>query len=361
MSTITHPCSSQNNLCPISSSPCPGVCVYSSILQGIPLGLILLDTQVSSILFINDETKSLLKLLDKPLDYTTILSLFDINLLENSIGEDITRRDKITIETTTLGYTLYQFNYRFIWVNIKDITNEELLTSIAESVTTMNNIGYITSGIRHELGNPINSIKMTLSVLKQKIETTTCSPEEALIYINRSLDQITRVEYLLKSLKTLNMYESPEIETIEAQPFIQRFIDLVSHDFTTNGIEISTKLPPQPIYFQADPRIIQQVLLNLLTNAADAFTHTKTPTIHILVSANIQRCTILISDNGCGMTSEQLEKVFLPFVTTKSHGTGLGLVLVKKMLTYMNGTIEMQSTPDKGTSVTITLPCEPQC
>jgi C4-dicarboxylate-specific signal transduction histidine kinase len=98
------------------------------------------------------------------------------------------------------------------------------------------------------------------------------------------------------------------------------------------------------------------VLLNLTTNAADALKDRPRPRIDIMLSREDNRVRIRISDNGRGMNKEQIENIFKPFHTTKPHGTGLGLVIVKKMLTTMEGTIDIASHEGSGTAVTIYLP-----
>jgi phosphoglycerate-specific signal transduction histidine kinase len=109
-----------------------------------------------------------------------------------------------------------------------DVTERVRLESVAEAVTTMNNIGYIFAGISHEIGNPINATKMTLSVLKKKIDTF--SKEMVLQYIERVLGEMSRVEYLLGTLKSFNMYETPELKNVEMKPFMDKFHSLLAHD-----------------------------------------------------------------------------------------------------------------------------------
>ncbi len=93
-----------------------------------------------------------------------------------------------------------------------------------------------------------------------------------------------------------------------------------------------------------------------MTNAADALAGRTNPEIVISVSKKSGRILLLIADNGCGMTEKQQQDMFKPFYTSKPHGTGLGLVIVKKMLTRMDSDIDITSALDRGTTVTIYLP-----
>jgi len=234
------------------------------------------------------------------------------------------------------------------------VTEKLRLESIAEAVNTMDNIGYIFSGVRHEIGNPVNSINMILGILKAKLDTL--SKESIREYVDRTMTQVSRVEYLLKSLKSFNMYETLDIRDVQIASFMEKFLPLVKEDFAKNGISIETRVSPEAMWVSADARALQQALLNVLTNAADAFAGRENPTISINVWKIMSMILIQVKDNGCGMNEEQLKDVFRPFYTTKSQGTGLGLVIARKMLTKMNGTIEITSEKDAGTTVNIFLP-----
>lgn len=342
--------------CPISGSTCPGVCVYSNILKNVNFGIILLDIVNQTILFKNQPAIEILEECNGSFDYTDIVELICPNIEEVFLQDSPYKKESLQFDNKTVGFTVYHTVNRFIWIHVKDITEDLRLTNIAEAVNCMNNLGYIVSGIRHELGNPINSTKMTLSVLKEKIAT--CSPEESLTFINRSLDQIDRVEYLLKALKTLNMYEAPVVTDVYIPDFMDRFLQLVRHDFKEKNIHVTTKLHENVSIGKADPRVLQQVLLNILTNAVDSFVDNNKPFIHINIKSYRENLVFNISDNGCGMTEEQVQNLFIPFNTSKKDGTGLGLVIVKKMLAFMSSTINIKSIHKMGTTVQIIIPGE---
>jgi PAS domain S-box-containing protein len=236
----------------------------------------------------------------------------------------------------------------------RDVSEKLRLESIAESVEMMNNIGYIFSGVRHEIGNPINSAKMALSVLQSKLEQA--SKEVVKEYVGLALGQISRVERLLHSLKNFNLFETSERKDLNIETFLEDFSHLVSHDFKRKGIAFKKELSPDAEWVYADPRVLQQVLINVVANAMDAVAGRDAAEITLSVMNASGRVLFRIADNGCGMTEKQQLDLFKPFCTTKSHGTGLGLVIVKKMLTKMEGEIEVMSQQNKGTTVDIRLP-----
>ncbi len=237
----------------------------------------------------------------------------------------------------------------------RDITEKLRLESIAEAVNTMDNIGYVFSGIRHEIGNPVSSIKMALSVLKNKLEKG-CNREVIDTYLERAISELARMEYLLKMLKSFNVHESPELKDVEICSFASNFKSLVQEDFKRKGISIGVYVQPEAQFCLADPRALQQVMLNIMTNAADALKDRKDPRIEIKILKMAGRILIHIEDNGCGMSPSQLKDAFRPFYTTKPEGTGLGLMLARKMVTRMNGTVEISSVLGEGTAVDIFIP-----
>ena len=234
-----------------------------------------------------------------------------------------------------------------------DVTERVRLEAVAEAVTTMNNIGSIFAGIRHEIGNPISATKMTLSVLKKKIGAY--SKETVEEYLERALGEMSRVEYLLGTLKSFNMYETPELQNIEMKPFMEKCLPLITHHFTEKGVTIESLFSPEARWGYADPRALQQVMLNILSNASDAVEARENPRIVIQTLKEGNTIRLRVTDNGCGISEEQQKRLFTPFFTTKASGTGLGLVIAKKLLSKMDGTIEIKSRRDAGTSVEISI------
>jgi len=236
----------------------------------------------------------------------------------------------------------------------RDVTESSRLESIAESVNMMNNIGYVFSGVRHEIGNPINSAKMILSVLQLKLDSATTDVIKG--YVDRTLVEIARVEQLLRNLKNYNLYEKPELQNLKISVFMKEFQGLIAEDLVKKGIALSMKGQDDAGFMLVDQRALHQVLINLVTNAVDAVSGREKPSIRLTVSKTAGLVHITIKDNGVGMSEKQQQDLFKPFYTSKQSGTGLGLVIVKKMLSRMNCAIIITSALDAGTQVDISIP-----
>ncbi|MHB8846612.1 MAG: PAS domain-containing sensor histidine kinase, partial [Nitrospirota bacterium] len=235
----------------------------------------------------------------------------------------------------------------------RDVTERMRLESLAESVNTMDNIGYIFSGVRHEIGNPINSINMVLGILRAKLDVL--PPESVKDYLAKMTEQVTRVEYILRSLKSFNLYETQEPQSIDLPRFLENFLPLIKDDLERKGITVHAAAEEGSAAY-ADPRALQQVLLNIITNAADAVSGRKDPVISLALSSGAGTARIRVTDNGQGIPEEKMKDIFRPFYTTKKNGTGLGLVIVQKMLARMNGRMELKSARGEGTIADITIP-----
>ncbi|MCI5131540.1 MAG: PAS domain S-box protein, partial [Candidatus Electrothrix sp. EH2] len=236
----------------------------------------------------------------------------------------------------------------------RDQTEKKRLESIAEAANLMDNVGFVFSGIRHELGNPLNSLKMAISVLLRQLEELPLKKIRE--FLDRSMGEIKRMEYLLYSLKNFNVQEEQELTLIDLAAFLENFRRVHEKDLAENDVKLELHIATHAGSL-VDERALHQVFLNLLTNSVNALKHTLAPLISIhLLRKDAQFVRIVFQDNGCGVSEQAKEQLFKPFFTTRAKGTGLGLTIVKKMLTSMNCTVNIEGKEGSGTSIIITLP-----
>ncbi|MGA2526125.1 MAG: HAMP domain-containing sensor histidine kinase [Smithellaceae bacterium] len=340
--------------CPVINNKSPGNCLYAYIMETIDLGIVILGVKEKEIVFKNKFASDLFQDNDDNLGYRALLTLLLSEDGKVPPNEIIGKAYTLWYKNRLLGYTPYMISNRFIWVIIRDITERSRLESIAEAVNSMENISYIFSGIRHELGNPINSIKMTLSVLKKNLNNYSTNAVEK--FVDRAMTEISRVEFLLQALKSFSIFENPNIQNIILEEFLISFISLVSSDLSQSGIKISKLIVPPVEKISADQRLLHQVMLNLITNASDALKNCENPNIFIRAEKKDGFVAVTVEDNGCGMSEEEQTNLFKPFYTTKTQGTGLGLMITLKMVTLMKGHMEIKSLKDVGTKATVFIP-----
>ncbi len=337
-----------------NGAPCPIDWVYHNVMEYLDVGIIVLDSDRRQVVYQNASTRELLQGEIDPGDYREVCALLLATGEVYADGQRFEGPRTLRSGNRLLGYSVYTINEQCCCIFIRDITEKARLMSIAEAVNTMDNIGYIFAGIRHEIGNPINSIKMTMSVLRRNLERF--SPEQVQEYVDRTLTEISRVEYLLKSLKNFSMFENLAARDLDLAEFLGKFAFLVSSDLEKDGIHLVCDPPAAPVWGRTDPRALQQVLLNLLTNATGALEGRPEPRIEISLGRGDGLVWVRVRDNGCGISAEEQKHLFKPFYTTKSEGTGLGLVITRKMLAQLDSSIEIHSEPGVGTTAAISIP-----
>ena len=239
-------------------------------------------------------------------------------------------------------------------IMLSDITEQRQMEAVIEAANLTKNLGYVFSGIRHEIGNPVNSIKMALSVLQRNLAEY--DRDTIALFLDRSLQEVTRLEYLLKALKNYSLFERPVMQELSVTEFISNFATLIRTDFESQHIKVHTILPSDQLIVLADSRALHHVMLNLITNAADALNGNQRAQIIVSAAKSNGQVNIKVDDNGKGISEADLHNLFKPFFTSKATGTGLGLVIVKKMLLAMNGRIGIESYQGMGTTVTISFP-----
>ena len=323
---------------------------YEKVLHNIDIGIIIVDTESRSVHYHNPAALRLLGSVKLSPDFHDLPEqLFNQQLEQVDSGNSYT----LQREGRLLGFSSYPASGHHDCLLVRDITEKHRLESIAQAVNTMDNIGFIFSGIRHEIGNPLNSIKITISVLQKNLETF--STETVGTYLERAASEITRMEYLLKALKNFSMFEKQDIRTHNLGTFLDKLQALIACDFEQKGIQLQVEPVPGNTCARFDPRALHQVLLNLLSNAADALVNRPNAKILISTATSGELCWLTVKDNGCGMNEEQRKLLFQPFCTSKPHGNGLGLVITRKLLAKMNASIDIRSSEGEGTIAQIAL------
>ena len=210
------------------------------------------------------------------------------------------------------------------------------------------------SALLHEIINPVFAVKTALRVLQSK--QAELAPESLARFLGSSIEELGKVEDLLRNLKASTLTGHLVLQDVSLSSLLDHLAALVHEAFLREGVTLAIALDSAVRVCRADPRALHQVLVNVLNNAFDACRGRPAPKISVQASRREDgRILIRVSDNGCGMSEEQLGKLFQPFQTTKQSGTGLGLSIGRELLARMSGTIAIESALRRGTVVDITL------
>jgi PAS domain S-box-containing protein len=251
-------------------------------------------------------------------------------------------------------------NQQFIQMILHDVTQRHEMLDTLLKAERLAAAGTFASGVAHEVNNPLASISSLVQSLLNN--ETDIARRTALHTI---LSQITRISTTLKDLVNFARPSPGERKALDVNALIAETLRLVAYNKRFSGISIQPSLAADLRPAFADSNGIQQVLLNLLFNAADAsqrdggmiriITENKRPSQNGDAGG---RVVMRIIDNGVGIAPEYLERVFDPFFTTKPSGSGvgLGLSLCQSIILTNQGTIRIESQLGEGTTVTISLP-----
>jgi signal transduction histidine kinase len=217
-------------------------------------------------------------------------------------------------------------------------------------------IGTLTSGIAHELNNPINNIFLTAEALKEDFHEL--SEEDALSLVQDVLSQSERAAEIVRELLDFSRSERPEFETVAIPALLNDTVKLVRNQLMLNGIELRHDIPETLPIISGDRKSLRQAFLNLLINAIQAMPGGGTLSIRAYVPNGEPWLKVDVEDTGKGIPPENLSRIFEPFFTTKEvgRGTGLGLSVTYGILEKHGGRVEVASVVGQGSTFTVSLP-----
>ena len=222
----------------------------------------------------------------------------------------------------------------------------------------MASIGLLTAGIAHEINNPLFVITGYLDVIDGMIESGEMSAEE-LRGIHEKLDTASEaIVKLVSGIKTYVRIEDAAPAPIDLNSAIQESLDLVSFLYRRDQIELEIDFAHGHPVILGNIARLQQVLMNLLSNARDAMESSAAKIITVRTREAGGEVVLEISDTGCGITPDRLERVFSRGYTTKpvGKGSGMGLNLVRQMIREMRGEIGVESEPGHGATFRVVFP-----
>lgn len=216
-------------------------------------------------------------------------------------------------------------------------------------------IGTLTSGIAHELNNPINNIVLTAETLKEDFRHV--GEEEAVSLLHDILVQADRASEIVKGLLDFSRSERPEFELLTIPAVVDETLKLVRNQLMLSGIQVEKEVPAEMPLISGDRKSLQQVFLNIFINAIQAMPDGGYLRIKVYPEED-HWLKIDVGDTGAGIDPEHLPRIFDPFYTTKEvgRGTGLGLSVTYGIIEKHGGHIEAHSKKGEGTVFTITLP-----
>lgn len=333
-----------------------------TVIQHVSIGIIVFKRDGYVDVF-NNAVKRLLQIanLRKIENLKEIAEDLPDKLMQLKAGEKILLKLFIKDELVQLSIHATEFRMRgeeYVLVSFQDI-HPELEQKEIESWQKLIRV------LTHEIMNsitPISSLASTVNNMlldyKNSNPQITEIEKEGLEDILHAISTIeSRSKGLLNFVeiyRNLTRIPKPNFRYFVVSELFNRSLELLQPKINQYNIQIKIKIYPKELKILADPDLVDQVVINLLLNAVDAIREVPEPQITIVASTNLNnRTTIEIADNGKGIKQDILDKIFMPFFTSKKTGSGIGLSLSRQIMQMHKGSISVRSKPDEGALFTL--------
>ncbi len=289
--------------------------------------------------------------LDRPIEIESGDELGELarsfNLMRDRLSEAIAEINEFTqqLETKVAERTLE------LEVAHQKLEQNERLASL----------GRLSATVAHEINNPLSGV-LNLSMLMERILRDGSLPAsrapEFQGYLAQVTRETTRIARIVSGLLAFSRRAKPLAAPTDLNRVIQSALSAISHKLQSYGVNVTLELDPHVPEVPGDGGQLQQVMINLLVNAAEATQTTAQKQVTVSTSSTPERILIKVSDNGEGIPQQHLHRIFDPFFTTKEagKGVGLGLAVVYGIIASHGGEIDVESQPREGTTFTVRLP-----
>ncbi len=225
-------------------------------------------------------------------------------------------------------------------------------THLATQMEKMSSLGRMAAGIAHEINNPLGGILLFASNMSKKVEPG--SPFEK--GLNIIIRETQRCKTIIQGLLEFARDKKPQKAAANINDIITTAVGVVQNEFYLKHVNLEKNLARDMVPALLDENQIEQVIINLLLNALHAVEDHGRVSIKSRVNGEQNTITVEIADNGCGIPASEVKKIFEPFYSTRSDGTGLGLAVSYGIVKNHQGEFHVYSEPGKGSRFTIELP-----
>lgn len=330
------------------------------ILKNIDIGIMTTDNN-GQLLTINKSGEEILKHYKEipiaaELEKLMIQTIREKNNISSMITLDNPTGKTIYIDVSTSLIKKEDGDFYAAICSFNDITERKVLEKNFIRMDRLASVGQFAAGLAHEIRNPLTGIKTGIQVIKNRElnrnEEANAELMDGLTY------EIDRINNLVTDLLDFSKPKQTMMEKENIADIIKKTLDLAKEGIVKKEITVTIEDDSRNHFVFVDKGHAEQIFLNIITNAIEAMGEKGSLLITIdpLVEEGLPWIRITVTDDGIGIEKEQMERIFDPFFTTKMRGTGLGLVVVNKLIEENNGRISIESQINKGTKIAILLP-----
>jgi signal transduction histidine kinase len=280
----------------------------------------------------------------------TLREAFDagVNLIQEEVLTETGRRIQASVDFIHDDKTQQGLG---ALITLHDLESAEEIESELELSRRMAAIGRLTSGVGHEVKNPINAIVVHLELLKSKLGTTNTPAGRHLEVIDAEIHRLDRVVQML-----VDFTRPVELQLREQdlRSVINDVLALSAEELLTHNITLVTQMPPNPLMANCDADLLKQATINVIQNGAQAMP--EGGRLEVSLAEDRKFAVLRISDQGGGIPEDIKDKIFDLYFTTKSGGSGIGLAMTYRIVQLHHGSIEVQSNVGSGTEFLLRIP-----
>jgi signal transduction histidine kinase len=283
------------------------------------------------------------------LEMEKYLEIFLYNIVGGMTGLLSQRERERTLELQKTARGLEESYQKLQHQSERIITIEEQLRR-SEKLSTL---GEMAAILAHEIRNPLGSIRGTAEILKDDYKPGDPKHE----FIEIQIKETERLNRVVEDFLHMARPQPVDLRQCPVQEELETIVTLLSNNAREREIKLVLQPPTFPVIIKADGEKLRQAFLNIIINALQA-----TPSGgSVIITTAVHPpsyCEIQFRDTGPGLDAATLERIFEPFFTTKPDGTGLGLAITRKIIESHSGTLQVESEPGHGTTVTVRLPMQ---
>lgn len=242
---------------------------------------------------------------------------------------------------------------------VRDLTQTRRLTEEKIESERLNALTLLAAGVAHELGNPLNSLNIHLQLLERKLRKSSPQAYDAVRdQLEIARGEIKRLDFIIAQFLSAIRPTRPQLESEDLNQLIRDAARFLEPEIADRRLTLKLELRADLPLLRVDPGQMKQAFYNLIRNATQA----TPPGGRITIRSDLGEYQIIVTvnDTGTGIPPEQMGHLFEPFHTTKEKGTGLGLLIVRRIVREHGGEIAIESAENKGTRITIHLPLGPK-
>ncbi|HVJ07328.1 MAG TPA: ATP-binding protein [Acidisarcina sp.] len=236
-------------------------------------------------------------------------------------------------------------------LTLHDLESVQEIESELELSRRMAAIGRLTSGVGHEVKNPINAIVVHLELLKNKLDS---SDARALRHLEIIESEIQRLDRVVQTLVDFSRPVELRLQESDLRSVVTSVLMLASAEMETRNVKVVSRVPERPVLVKIDTDLVRQALLNVILNGAQAMSEGGVLEVRLVEDG--RTAMLSVRDEGEGIPDDLLEKIFDLYFTTKKEGSGIGLAMTYRIIQLHNGSVDVESVPGEGTTFTLRIP-----